>query len=58
MRRREKLVSLSICEELLGNWANGDCVDVLVTSVVSLCMVSMVLVLSEVDLILGNGYGI
>ena len=58
MGSREKLVSLSICEELFSNWANGDCVDVLVTSVVSLCMVSMVLVLSEVDLILGNGYGI
>ena len=38
----------------LGDWTNGVCVDVLVTNVVSLRMVSMVLVLWGVGLILGN----
>ena len=41
----EGVVWLSVCGAPLGDWANGGCVDVLVTSVISLRMVSVVLVL-------------
>lgn len=42
----------------LGDWTNGVCVDVLVTNVVSLRMVSMALVLWGVGLVLGKECGI
>ena len=42
----------------LDDWANGRCVDVFVTNVVSLHMLSMILVLWGVGLTLGNGFGI
>ena len=43
----------------LYDWSNGGCVDVLLTSVVSLLMVSMAFVLwGVVGLIQGNEYGI
>ena len=42
----------------LHDWCKGGCVDVLLTSVISLVMVSMVGVLWGVCLIQGNGYGI
>ena len=54
---REGIVWFSVCGAPLGDWANGGCVDVLVTSVVSLRMVSMVLVFWGDGFILGNGYG-
>ena len=42
----------------LNDWVNGRCVDVFVTNVVSLHMLSVILVLWGVDLTLGNGCGI
>ena len=51
-------MSFSVCGKPLGDWANGGCVNVLVSSMVSLGTVSMVLVLWGVSLILGNGYEI
>ena len=47
---KEGVVWFGVCGALLGDWANCGCVDVLVTSVVSLRMVSMVLVLWGVGL--------
>ena len=48
------MVLLIVCGVPLASWANGGYVDVLVTSVVSLHMVSMVLVLWGVGLIREN----
>ena len=42
----------------VGDWTNGGCADAFVTSVISVCMMSMVLVLWGVGFIVGNGYGI
>ena len=49
---------LSVFGASLDGWCKGGCVDVVLTSVVSLVMVSMVFVLWGVCLIQGNGYGI
>ena len=42
-----------MCRASLNDWSNGGCVDVFLTSVVSLLMVSMVLVLRELILFKG-----
>ena len=48
----------SVCGTSLDDWSNGGCVDVFVSSVVSLLMVSMVFVIWGVGLVQGNEYGI
>ena len=42
-----------MCRASLNDWSNGGCVDVFLTSVVSLLMVSMVLVFRELILFKG-----
>ena len=50
-------MQFSACGASSDDCCNGGCVDVFLTSVVSLLMVSIVFVLWGVCLIQGNGYG-
>ena len=52
VRGGEEVVWFSVCGAPLGDWTNVSYVDVLATSVVCLCMVSIVLVLWGVILVL------
>ena len=49
---------ISVCEASLDDSCNGGCVDILLTSVISLHMMNLVFVLWGVCLTQGNGYGI